>query len=196
MRTKSVDATIEPGDGPGEFDVLLSNGALDRDGERLALQSWVQPLPEQIPLNVDHSSHVSDIVGSGRPFFDTEGNLRVVGTFADTEQAQHVRALVNGGHVRSVSVEFLRRKDGNGEPRHELIGGAFVNVPSNPEARVLASKGATGVPDWFVERLNAVLAGRTRHEGRWWGCCDGRGDPRRECSPRSRLPTDGVCGGP
>jgi hypothetical protein len=48
--------------------------------------------------------------------------------------------------LRSVSVEF---KDGNAT----VVGGAFVNIPANPEARVLASKAA------FQDGLNAISAG-------------------------------------
>jgi hypothetical protein len=37
----------------------------------------------------------------------------------------------------------------------ELVGGAFVNIPANPEARVLASKALVD----FEKRLSAILAG-------------------------------------
>ena len=50
--------------------------------------------------------------------------------------------LVNQDHLTGVSVEFLRVKDDNGHAVHELVGGAFVKIPSNPDARVLASKAA------------------------------------------------------
>jgi len=140
--------------------MILSNGALDRDGEGLSLSSWAQPLPKSIPINANHSSDVSAIVGSGEPFFDTEGNLRVHGTFASTELAQHVRTLVNENHLRSVSVEFLRRKDGNGQQVNELVGGAFVNIPANPEARVLASKALVD----FEKRLDAILGTKAAGE--------------------------------
>jgi hypothetical protein len=110
--------------------------------ESISPSSWAQPLPESIPLNVNHSGDVSDIVGSGRPWLDADGNLRVSGTFASTPEAQHIRSLVAEGHLRSVSVEFLRRKGASGQPVNELVGGAFVNVPSNPEARVLSAKAA------------------------------------------------------
>jgi hypothetical protein len=152
--TKRATASVQADD-HGEFDMVLSNGTLDRDGESIVPESWAQPLPSTIPINANHSSDVAHIVGSGTPFIDGEGNLRVVGRFASTPLGQHVRALVNEGHLRSVSVEFLRRKDANGRQVNELTGGAFVNLPSNPTARVLASKS----PAWFEERLNAILTG-------------------------------------
>jgi hypothetical protein len=127
--TKRAQASVAPGDGPGQFDIILSNAAEDRDGEVLHPEDWAQPLPDTIPINANHSADVSDIVGSGTPFIDSGGNLRVRGTFATTPLAQHVRTLVNEGHLRSVSVEFLRRKDGNDQQVIELVGGAFVNIP-------------------------------------------------------------------
>ena len=34
---------------PGEFDMILPNGALDRDGEQLKMSSSAQPLPATVP---------------------------------------------------------------------------------------------------------------------------------------------------
>jgi hypothetical protein len=110
LATKRAQASVAPGDGPGEFDMILSNGTKDRDGEILHPEDWAQPLPDTIPINANHSNDVSDIVGSGKPFIDNEGNLRVTGTFAATPLAQHVRTLVNEGHLRSVSVEFCEKR--------------------------------------------------------------------------------------
>lgn len=141
LSKKRVSAVVGPSlSDPGEFDVILSNDTLDRDGEVLLSTRWKQPLPESIQFNVDHSDHVRDIVGSGAPFIDDAGNLRVRGKFASSELGQHIRGLVNERHLRWVSVEFLRHKDGT----HELVGGAFVKIPSHPTARVLASKAANG----------------------------------------------------
>lgn len=156
LQTKRAQASVTPGDDPGEFDMILSNGTRDREGETISPDSWAQPLPDVIPINANHSPDVADIVASGRPFIDTAGNLRVVGTFAATPQAQHVRSLVNDGHLRSVSVEFLRRKDVNGAQINELVGGAFVNIPANPTAVVLASK---GVLDY--DQFAALMMGET-----------------------------------
>jgi hypothetical protein len=68
----------------------------------------------------------------------------VRGKFATSDLGQHIRGLVNEGHLMHVSVEFLRTKDADGNPLHELVGGSFVTVPSNPNARVLASKASNG----------------------------------------------------
>ena len=90
--TKRAQATVTSGD-TGAFDVVLSSSALDREGEVLLPGDWQQPLPSVIPINVDHSKSVRDVVGSGRPFIDVNGNLRVKGVFASNPEAQHVRSL-------------------------------------------------------------------------------------------------------
>jgi hypothetical protein len=156
--SKSATASIKAlaDDSPnGAFDLLLSSAALDRDGEILLPDQWQQPFPESVPINANHSSDVSDIVGSGRPWMDADRNLRVSGTFASTPAAQHLRSLVSEGHLRSVSVEFIRTKGANG-PAHVLVGGAFVNVPSNSEARVLSAKSAA-----FSAAVKAVIEGKS-----------------------------------
>ena len=99
-------------------------------------------LARSCAVNVGHTSDVSGIVASGKPFLDQRGNLRVRGKFAGTELGQRVRQLVNEGHLRGVSVEYLKTKAAGGRPVNELVGGAFVMVPSNPSARVLSSKAA------------------------------------------------------
>jgi hypothetical protein len=54
-----------------------------------------------------------------------------------------VRTLVNEGHIRTTSVAYMTektKKDGKDTVTRELLNGAFVAVPSNREALVLASK--------------------------------------------------------
>ncbi|MGC5248193.1 hypothetical protein ACPXB3_14875 [Gordonia sp. DT219] len=145
-RTKGATGHVTATDG-GEFDIVLSAQSKDRDGDVLTKDGWKQPLPQHIPIGVDHSMSVDGIVGSGRPFIDDAGNLRVRGTFAPTELGQRVRQLVTTGHLQTVSVEFLEDGTKSGTtPQRELIGGAFVYLPSNRDARVLSSKGAPPDP--------------------------------------------------
>jgi hypothetical protein len=126
----------------GEFDVILSTNDLDRDGDNLQPNEWKQPLPEHITFDSDHGMSVSTTVGSGKPFINDSGQLQVRGTFAGTSHGQTVRQLVNEGHIRSVSVAFMERKakSKDSTPERELLNGAFVAVPANPKAVVLASK--------------------------------------------------------
>lgn len=128
----------------GAFSLILSTPAEDRDGEKVKSDEWVTPLPDFITFDVDHGMSVQSTVGSGAPSIDDAGNLVVDGTYASTPLAQETRALVNEGHIRTASVAFLRKtnKDEKGAKTvtRELLNGAFVAVPANPEAKILMSK--------------------------------------------------------
>jgi hypothetical protein len=148
--------TVSPGtdDGTGTFDAILSTPSVDRDGESLASHHWKQPLPARIAITVDHTGSVSDVVASGEPYIASDGSLRLRGRFSATEKGQTVRQLVVGGDVNSLSVEFLRRKDANGQPVNELTAASFVLLPANTDAVVLSAKA-------FDAGLEAILAGKS-----------------------------------
>jgi hypothetical protein len=132
---KSVDAVLQAGDDPGTFEAIISTGSVDREGEIVSPDSWELPLPDQISLNLNHSSSVEDVVGSGTPWLDELGQLRLSGKWASTAQAQKARTLTSEGHLRSLSVEFLRKGKVN-----ELVGCALVLLPANKDAVMLSSK--------------------------------------------------------
>jgi hypothetical protein len=144
--TKSVDAQVNPveSDFPGEFEVILSTETLDRDAENLWAEEWKQPLPARIHIDGDHGRTLEKTVGSAVP--SIEGNRMIgKGTYAGTQYAQMVRQLVNEGHINSVSVTYAESKNQkNDGVQRELLNAAFVAVPANPEAIVLASKSAQG----------------------------------------------------
>jgi len=139
-------AQIEPGADDaasehGTFRVILSDETFDRDGESLKSGEWITPLPDHITFDIDHAMNVAGTVGSGRPSIGPDGKMYVDGSYSSRPLAQEVRSLVNEGHIRTTSVAFLRRKDGKaGAPKRELLNGAFVAVPANPNAVILASK--------------------------------------------------------
>src|SRR3569623_864175 len=141
------DATITNTDEefPGSFEVILSAPTKDRDGDTLLPDEWKQPLPEHITFDSDHGMTVATTVGSGVPRIDEEtGNLVVSGSYSSLPRAPEVRTLVNEGHIRTTSVAFMSEKtekDGKSVATRELLNGAFVAIPSNREALVLASKG-------------------------------------------------------
>jgi len=149
MNVIRKDATISPtgddGDFPGTFEVVLSAPTLDRDGDTLKPEDWKTPLPDHITFDSDHGMSVATTVGSGSPEIDeSTGNLIVRGTYSSLPRAQEVRTLVNEGHIRTTSVAFMHEKttkDGKPATVRELLNGAFVAIPSNREALVLASKG-------------------------------------------------------
>jgi len=161
IRTKSVEATVSPVDSEnpnGEFDVILSTAALDRDGEKLYLEEWKTPLPDRITFDSDHGMSVATTVGSGVPSIE-DGVLRVKGTFASTEHAQTVRTLVNEGHITKTSVAFRSMRDRKANTvTRELLNGAFVAVPANEEAVVLSSKAAKLDPSHEQQIHDAAVA--------------------------------------
>jgi hypothetical protein len=146
--TKTVEALVKPvddglfSDGPGEFEVVLSTEALDRDGERLFIDEWKTPLPARIHFDSDHGMSIEKTVGSGVPRIDGD-SIIVRGSYAKTSHAQMVRELVNDGHITSTSVTFRNiRTAKDARPQRELLNGAFVAVPANADAIVLSSKAA------------------------------------------------------
>jgi HK97 family phage prohead protease len=169
-------------DGPnGSFEVILSAPTLDRDGEVVDAGAF-EPLPDHITFDVDHGMSTTTTVGSGRPTYE-DGNLVVRGTFASTVLAQETRALVKDGHIRTTSVAYMTPKyevkDG---VRHivkaELLNGAFVAVPANRQALVLAAKGfdrpgarpglkaVEGSYEARREQLSDAV--RVAHPDAWW----------------------------
>ena len=135
------------GDPNGEFDVILSAPTLDRDGEIIDERVF-EPLPDHITFDIDHGMSTATTVGSGTPFYDEKGMLRVKGTYSSIPRAQEVRTLVREGHIRTTSVAFMaaEREEKDGVPhitKAELLNGAFVAIPSNRQALVLSAKDFT-----------------------------------------------------
>jgi hypothetical protein len=139
-------ATIESADGKdygpnGGFTAVLSTPSLDRDGDSLKRHEWIEPLPESVPLDVDHGMSVATTVGSFRPFFDGE-KMMMEAHFSSLKQAQDVRTLVDEGHIRTVSVAFMndRKALKAGAPHRELLNAGIVAIPSNRDAVITHSK--------------------------------------------------------
>lgn len=128
----------------GEFEVILSTPAFDRDEEIVDAKIF-EPLPDHITFDIDHGMSTATTVGSGVPRYDGD-LLKVKGTFSSIPRAQEVRTLVAEGHIRSTSVAMMKavREDKDGIPHvvsAELLNGAFVPIPANREAVVLSAKG-------------------------------------------------------
>lgn len=144
MNVIRKDATITNTDEdfPGAFEVVLSTAAKDRDGDELSAEDWKTPLPDKITFDTDHGMSVNSTVGSGTPSIE-DGKMIVRGTYSSLPRAQEVRTLVKEGHIDRTSVAFMSEKvtkDGKSRTVRELLNGAFVAIPANREAVVLASK--------------------------------------------------------
>lgn len=159
-KSASIENTGSDDAFPGTFQVVLSTGTKDRDGEEVKREEWQEPLPEHITFDVDHGMSVEKTVGSGRPYFDDAGRLLVDGTYSSLPKAQEVRTLVKEGHIRSTSVAFARHrsttKGGKTTVTRELLNGAFVAVPANTEAVVLASKAGARNSATDAKRIQAA----------------------------------------
>ena len=136
--------TAESDNPNGEFEIIMSTDAVDRDGESI-LKGAFDPLPESIPVHAFHDFH--DPVGRAFPSYNDKGQLVGRGFFAGTPRAQEIRQLVVDGVVDRTSVGFMgaERKSAEGVPEivsAELLEVSFVSVPSNREAAVLAVKAA------------------------------------------------------
>lgn len=136
--------SADPEDPAGKFTAVLSAPTVDRDGEIIDARAF-EPLPEHIPIDIDHGMDTRSTVGSGRPYYDGD-LLMFEGRFASTPLGQETRTLVTEGHVRKMSVAFMgaqRYEDEDGIPhvaKAELLNAAVVSIPSNREADILAAK--------------------------------------------------------
>lgn len=135
--------SLDDGDPNGSFEAVLSAPTLDRDGEVIDGRAF-EPLPDRIPIDIDHGMTVATTVGSGVPFYDGDV-LKIRGTFSSIPRAQELRTLVTEGHVDRMSVTFMDAsrvvKDGVQHiARAELLNAAFVPIPSNRDAAVLVAK--------------------------------------------------------
>lgn len=126
----------------GGFDAILSTPDTDRDGESIDVKSW-GALPETIPVNMDHDMTTDGLIGTGTPRIE-DGVVKLSVEFTDEPEAQRIRRLVNKGHIKATSVEFLRRTNtdtkGVKTTTREMIGAAVTNYPANPNAVILSSK--------------------------------------------------------
>lgn len=166
IETRAYQAEIKAAN-DGTFEAIMSAPTLDRDGEVVDALAFA-PLPAKITVDIDHAMSVRSVVGSGEPFYDDSGVLKIRGRFASTPLAQEVRTLVKEGHVDRMSVTFRAAQRGIGEDgiqhvtKGELLNVAFVVIPSNREAAVLAAKMAAAAqwdPTTTTEPETVELAG-------------------------------------
>lgn len=159
----TVKAVADSKDPNGEFEAILSAPTMDRDGEVVDAKAF-EPLPDRIPIDIDHGMSVRTTVGSGKPFYDGD-LLRIRGAFASTQLGQEVRTLVTEGHITKMSVAFMdpKREVKDGVPHvtsGELLNAAIVAIPSNREADITAAKAALKVgarnSASDAERLQAI----------------------------------------
>lgn len=175
METVTFELKSTSDDGPGSFEGVMSAPVLDRDNEIVDSKAF-EPLPEHITIDIDHGLTVATTVGSGTPYYDGDGLLKVKGTFASTPLGQEVRTLVKEGHIRHMSVAFrnaVRETDEKDGVQHvrkgELVNCTITGIPANLATAVTAKVGARnsakdmeriqGTHDHMVE-LGAQCSGK------------------------------------
>lgn len=148
METVTFELKSTGDSGPGTFEGIMSSPVLDRDGEIIDALAFA-PLPKHITIDIDHGLTVEKTVGSGEPYYDADGILKVKGTFASTPLGQVTRTLVKEGHIRHMSVAFrdaLRELDEASGVTHirkgELINCTITGIPANTATAVVAKVGA------------------------------------------------------
>lgn len=152
--------TVETENPDGAFQAVLSMPTLDRDREIIDANAFA-PLPDRITIDVDHGMSTASTVGSGRPYYDGDV-LKIDGTFSSIPRAQEVRTLVKEGHVPAMSVAFMGAERVTGEDgvthitRAELLNAAFVPIPSNREAAVLAIKSGARNSQADADRMQTI----------------------------------------
>ncbi len=145
--------SLDTDDPRGGFEAVLSSPRLDRDGDVIAPGAF-DPLPESIPIHLDHEMSTRSLVARAVPFYEGDV-LKARGHFgSDDELSQAVRAKVASGLIDSMSVGFHRPVFGerSASGARTIIGGelleaSFVSVPANADARVVSAKATTSTSD-------------------------------------------------
>lgn len=125
---------------------VASTAVEDRHGEVVSLEGWDLKNYKKNPVLQWAHDHTVPAIGVAK-------NIRIDGVgkkarllfepvFHEyTEQAKALKKMVEEGIINSFSVGFRPLEvDGNTYTKQELLEISLVNVPANPEARMLAYK--------------------------------------------------------
>jgi HK97 family phage prohead protease len=129
---------------------VASTAVEDRHGEVVSVTGWDLKNFKKNPILLWGHDHYEPAIGMAK-------NIRIEGTgkkakllfepmFHDiTDKAKALKRLVEEGFINSFSVGFRPLEiDGNTYTSQELLEISLVNVPANPDARMLAYKSLKG----------------------------------------------------
>jgi hypothetical protein len=144
----------------GEFEVVLSAPSVDLDGEMVMPKAF-EPLPDYIPIDIDHGLKVTSLIGSGKPYYDGDV-LKLKGTFASTPLGQEARTLVREGHLRSASVVMWKpERDMKSIPprvmKAQLLIATLAPIGKNRDALMLSAKAYTDAEDVARTETKALI---------------------------------------
>lgn len=148
MKQKYLDTTTElTGD---VVKVVMTKEVRDRDGEIVKVDGIDTTNFMKNPIVLwghrSYAGDIEDVVGKATNLIKEDVNgvktLSAEVEFADHPKAQYLKQMVKKGIVTSLSIGFNVEKDGYDANekiinKSELYELSFVNLPANPEARVL-----------------------------------------------------------
>lgn len=143
---------VKAGYDPKEKLAVASTDIEDRHGERVSQDGWNLKDFKRNPVLLWAHDHTEIAVGNARNIHieRTSGSPRLVFTpdfHEATDKARALKILYEQGRLNSFSVGF-RPLDFDGATntytKQELLEISAVNVPANPEARMLAYKSLVG----------------------------------------------------
>lgn len=159
-----AEATSEA-DGERRIQFVASSNELDRHGERVDVASLRLPLKSggeirvsqigengvegvDVPLMLNHSFDVKDVIGSVRRAFYQDGELIFEAGFSKREIAQEILTLLEEGHLSnafSITMsDFDYDNETNVISNAEVIEVSTVFRGANKEARLLTIKSLLG----------------------------------------------------
>lgn len=140
-------ATIEK-QSDGSFIAIASTNSVDRHGEVVDNNGWDLKAFKKNPVILWGHDHNEPAIGvSKKTWVEGTGKkakLMIQPLLHDvTEKAKAVKALVDMGIIKTLSVGFkpLESPDGITFTKNELLEVSMVNVPANADAMAMAYKG-------------------------------------------------------
>ena len=125
----------------GTFHVIVSTEDRDRQGEVVSMDGWDLTFYKMNPVVLWAHDYTAQPIGVctqiGVETIAGKQCLVAEGKFAPTEEGQQIRALYDGGFLKTTSVGFIVKEfdQENGTiTKQELLEFSFVPVPANPWA--------------------------------------------------------------
>lgn len=154
MRTKTIDVSVSKStDNKDVYTFLASNEAVDRDGDVIKVEGWDVSRFQKNPVILFAHDQSQMPVGKAtavRKITDGDRRLEMDIEFAQTDFAQDIKSLVEGGFLNAVSVGFKildadmpseEVRGALGMPPYgfliskaELLETSIVPVPANQDA--------------------------------------------------------------
>lgn len=185
MKSVQIDGALKTKDAEGErrIQFVASSNQLDRHGERVDVASLRLPLKSggeirvsqigengvegiDVPLMLNHSADIRDVIGSVRKAFYVDDELIFEAGFSKREIAQEILTLVEEGHLSnafSITMsDFDYDYDTQVISNAEVLEVSVVFRGANKEARLLAIKSLLGGEQMEeAEKIDVVEADKT-----------------------------------